>query len=339
MKRFMDFRKRTSKNFLGVQHGNVWGDWLALDEITPMDYIDTVYYAHSAKLMSDMARAIGREKDATDYAGLFENIKAAFNKKYVKRDGELTVNTQTGYALALYMNLLADDVRTNAGARLEKIICENNFSIATGILGTRALLSALSTTGHHDLAVRLLQSRKYPSWGYEVEQGATSVWERWDGFIKEKGFEKIDMNSFAHCSFGAICEWMFYQMAGIDTDGAGFKHIVIRPSPPSPNAHLNNKPISWVKAHYDSIRGRIISNWKWDEDRFELEVTIPANTTATVYLPADDNNGITEGGRVLKEVLGVKFLRAEGNRAVLAVRSGKYSFRSTLNRSALQEAH
>jgi alpha-L-rhamnosidase len=119
---------------------------------------------------------------------------------------------------------------------------------------------------------------------------------------------------------------MFSQMAGIQTDGPGYKHIIIRPTPPSPDSNPDQKPIDWVRAHYDSIRGRIASAWKVEGGRFELEVTIPANTTATVYLPARDPASITESGKLLAQASGVKFLRFEGDRAILAVESGAYRF-------------
>jgi alpha-L-rhamnosidase len=187
----------------------------------------------------------------------------------------------------------------------------------------------LSSAGQHDLAVRLFQSRRFPSWGYEIEQGATTIWERWNSYTKDKGFggeQNASMNSFAHYSFGAVCEWMFSQLAGIDTDGAGYQRIIIRPAPPSPDSNPEQKPIDWVRAHYDSIHGRIASAWKREAGRFELAVTIPANTTATVYLPASKAESITESGASLVNAKGVKFLKMEDDRALLAVESGIYRF-------------
>ena len=137
--------------------------------------------------------------------------------------------------------------------------------MTTGFLGTRPLLPVLSDVGEHDLAVKHFQSRKFPSWGYEVEQGATTIWERWNSYTKENGFggtQNAAMNSFAHYSFGAVCEWMFFRLAGIDTDGPGYQRIIIRPSPPAPGSNPAREPIHWVKAHYDSIHGRIVSNWR-----------------------------------------------------------------------------
>ena len=329
MKRFIAWRKGASKDYLGVAHGNNWGDWLSVNEKTPLGYIDTAFFAYSTKLVAEMAQAIGKTRDASEYRDLFEKIKAAFNRKYVKPDGTLSVDTQTAYALALYVGLLPENLRAAAGARLAQKIEDNDGRMSTGFLGTRPLLPVLSATGHSDLAVQLLQSRKYPSWGYEIEQGATTIWERWNSYTKEKGFggkQNAQMNSFAHYAFGAVCEWMFSQLAGIQTDGPGFRKIIIRPTVPSPGSNPDHKPIDWVRAHYDSIHGRIVSDWKLEDGRFSLEVTIPANTTATVYVPARSAGDITESGKPLSEAPGVKFLRVEGDRVVLAVDSGSYRF-------------
>ena len=333
MVRFMVWRQREGKNYLGVVHGNEWGDWLAVNEKKPqpLDYIDTVYFAYTAKLMSEMALAIGKTGESAEYGKLFDHIKVAFNKKYVHLDGTLAVETQTAYALALYMDLLPENLRLAAGAELARKIRDNDTRMATGFLGTRPLLPVLSSAGQNDLAVQLLQSRKYPSWGYEIEQGATTIWERWNSYTKDKGFggeQNASMNSFAHYSFGAVCEWMFSGLAGIDTDGPGYKRLIIRPMPPSPNSNPDQPPINQVRAHYDSIHGRISSAWKRAGERFELQVTIPANTTATVYLPAVGSASITEDGRKLADATGVKFLRMEGDRAVLSVQSGAYRFSS-----------
>jgi alpha-L-rhamnosidase len=239
------------------------------------------------------------------------------------------VDTQTAYALALYMDLAPDDLRLSLAVELARKIRANDARMGTGFLGTRPLLPVLSRNGQHDLAARLFQSRRFPSWGYEIEQGATTIWERWNSFTKDKGFggeQNASMNSFAHYSFGAVCEWMFSQLAGIDTEGAGFQRIIIRPMPPGADSNPEQKPIDWVRAHYDSIHGRIASSWKREAGKFELEVSIPANTTATVFLPARDAAGISESGRSLDKAKGVKFLRMEGDRAVFSIESGSYHF-------------
>jgi alpha-L-rhamnosidase len=338
MVRFLEWRRSTSKDFLGISHGNPWGDWLCFGPKTPLDYVDTVYFAYSARLMADMAQAIGRPGDAAVYAELFDNIKAAFNRKYVKPDGALSLDTQTAYALALYMDLLPAELRNKKGKiladKLRSGETADNSGMATGFLGTRPLLPVLTAVGEHDLAVKHFQSRKFPSWGYEVEQGATTIWEHWDSYTKAHGFggisgkQNASMNSFAHYSFGAVCEWMLGQLAGIDSDGPGYRKIIIRPTPPSPGSNPEHLPIDWVKAHYDSIHGRIVSNWRLQGGQFELETTIPPNTTATVYLPTIAPDKVTESGAPLAKAQGVKLLRVEGQRAVLVVEPGSYRFQS-----------
>ena len=342
MVKFLDWRKTTSKDFLGINHGNEWGDWLSFGGKTPIDYVDTIYFAYSTKLMSEMAEAIGRQAEAAEYRELLGNIKKAFNQKYVKADGALAVDTQTAYALALFVDLIPAELRVKSGKILADKLrageTADNSGMTTGFLGTRPLLPVLTSGGQNDLAVKHFQSRKFPSWGYEVDQGATTIWEHWDSYTKDHGFGGVDgkqnasMNSFAHYSFGAVCEWMMGQLAGIESDGAGYDKIIVRPSPPSPGSNQEHAPINWVKAHYDSIHGRIVSNWRLGENKFELATEIPANTTATIYLPSANLNAISgmdlisESGKSLGSARGVKLLRMEGDRAVLAVQAGKYYF-------------
>lgn len=333
MVRFLEWRKSTSKDSLGINHGNAWGDWLSVGASTPIELIDTAYFALSTKSMADMAQAIGKDSEAANYRELFNNIKTAFNKKYVHEDGSLAVDTQTAYALALYMDLLPDDLRAKSGKILADKIrhgeTEDNSGMTTGFIGTRPLLPVLSSVGEHDLAVKHFQSRKFPSWGYEVEQGATTIWERWNSYTKDKGFggeQNAAMNSFAHYSFGAVCEWMFTTLAGIDTDGVGYKRIIIRPSPPSHKSNSTCEPINWVRSHYDSIHGRIVSNWRNFHGRFQLETLIPPNTTATVFLPTSNAEGITVNNTPLARARGAKLLRTDGDRAVISLQSGSYAF-------------
>jgi alpha-L-rhamnosidase len=190
----------------------------------------------------------------------------------------------------------------------------------------------LSDLGQNDLAVKHFQSRKYPSWGYEVEQGATTIWERWNSYTREHGFNGPDgrqnagMNSFSHYAFGAVCEWMFTHLAGIDAGSPGYKSVVIRPCPPALDSNLEREPIDWVKAHYDSIHGRIAVEWRNAPRQFDLQVAIPPNTTATVFLPAGRDSRILEGGQPLAAVPSVKFHGMEHDRAVLKIGSGFYQF-------------
>ena len=331
MTRFMEWRKRTSRDHLGVVHGNDWGDWLAQGAKTPLDYVDTIYFAVSTKMMAQMASAIGREEEAASYRNQFKQIKTAFRSEYLNDDGSTTVNTQSAHALALFAQLVPDDMRRATGQRLAEMIAKNGNHMTTGFLGTRPLLPVLSATGQHDLATFLLQSHEFPSWGYEIDQGATSIWERWDSYTKEDGFGRHNaaMNSFSHYSFGAVCEWMFRTLAGIESDGPGYSKIIIHPQPPAPKSNAQHEPIDWVKASYDSIQGKMVSQWKVVGERFFLDTTIPANTTATVFIPANRAQDITESGKALSEVKSVRLIRSEHGSVVLHVESGQYHFEST----------
>jgi alpha-L-rhamnosidase len=183
-------------------------------------------------------------------------------------------------------------------------------------------LPTLAETGHLDIAYRLLTQDTFPSWGYSIKNGATTIWERWDGWTEEKGFQDPGMNSFNHYAFGSVGRWLFGTVAGIDTDGPGYKRITIHPRP--------SGGFTFAKASYKSIHGKIVSDWKITDHKFELDVTIPANTTATVYVPAKDADGVTESGRPATQAKCVRLLRMENGKAVFVVGSGHYRFRSEL---------
>ncbi len=328
MIRFMEFRRAVSPEFAGVSMGNPWGDWLNVDDPTPIEYVDACYFAWTSQLMAEMAGAIGKESDAAFYRDLFQKIKTAFARNYVSKDGTLSVQSQTAHVLALAFNLLTEEQKTKATETLANQIAQNGHRMTTGFLGTKELLPVLSSNGHHDLAVRLFQSREFPSWGYEVVNGATSIWERWDSYTKEDGFGRHNaaMNSFSHYAFGAVCEWMFRTLAGIDTADAGYNHILLRPMPPTPASNPDNKPIHWVKASYDSINGRIGSAWKLEKGVFSYDITVPSNTTASVFLPTATVEGVTESGRPINRRDGVEIHSTEGHPVVLEVEAGSYSF-------------
>ncbi|TWU03637.1 Bacterial alpha-L-rhamnosidase [Neorhodopirellula pilleata] len=328
MTRFMEWRTRTSQNDLGIAHGNAWGDWLAQGASTPLDFVDTIYLAISSKMMAEMAEAIGEDDQAKQYRNQFDRTKQAFNKKYVDSDGRVNVRTQSAQALALFADLIPADQREATGAYLAEMIAKNGNRMSTGFLGTRPLLPVLSESGQHDLATFLLQSRDFPSWGYEIANGATTIWERWDSYTKEDAFGRHNaaMNSFSHYAFGAVCEWMFGTLAGIRSDGPGYANVIIDPRPPRANSNAMRDPIDQVTASYDSIRGMILSDWKIEDGQFRLNVTVPANTTATVYLPTDDADSITEGGQPISANEYVQLLSAADGKAKLKVGSGSYSF-------------
>jgi len=302
--------------------GRDYGDWLSIGADTPKDLIGTAYFAYSTKLVAQAAAALGKTDDAAKYQQLFQDIKAAFNQKYVAADGRIQGNTQCCYAMALKFGLLSDEMRDKAAQYLVEDITAKNDHLSTGFVGVSYLLPVLTQAGRTETAFKLFLQDSFPSWLFSVKHGATTIWERWDGWTPDKGFQNPGMNSFNHYSLGSCGEWMFSSMAGIDTDGPGFKKLIIRPTP--------GEGITWVKCSYDSINGRIVSNWQRDGGKLTMDVTVPANTTATVYVPAKDANGVTESGQPTGKTVGVKFLCMENHHAVYAVDSGSYRFQSAL---------
>jgi len=319
MKKWIEYLEKNSKGLLRPAKG--YGDWVSIASDTPKDVIATAYFAYSTRLLAEMAAAIGKNDDAKKYERLFEQIKDAFNKAYVSRDARIKGETQTCYALALYFDLLPDDKRPRAAEHLVDAIREKNWHLSTGFVGLSYLLPTLTETGYLDVAYRLLANDTFPSWGYSIKNGATSIWERWDGWTEEKGFQTPAMNSFNHYSFGAVGRWLFGTVAGIDTNGPGYKHIVIDPRPGE---------ITHAKASYESIYGRIASDWWFNDGIFTLNVTIPANTTATIHVPAGNLENVTESGRPAAKAEAVHFLRMDKGKAVFTVGSGRYEFVSKL---------
>jgi alpha-L-rhamnosidase len=183
----------------------------------------------------------------------------------------------------------------------------------------------LQEAGHLDLAYKLVLNKTYPSWLQQVLWGSTTMWERWDGWRPDKGFQDAGMNSFNHYWLGCVSEWLFTRAAGIDTQGPGFKQIVVRPEITDPE-----KGFSWVKAAYNSIRGEVASAWKIEKNQFSLNVTVPGNCTATVFVPAKAADDVREGGKPAANAPGVKFLRQDGDRAVFEIGSGQYAFQSRI---------
>ncbi|NJK85136.1 MAG: hypothetical protein HC906_03385 [Bacteroidales bacterium] len=193
--------------------------------------------------------------------------------------GRLSSHSQTAYVLALQFGLMPDNLKEKAVHYLVQDITSRNFHLSTGFLGTPYLCHVLSDNGQTSVAYRLLVQDSYPSWLYPVTKGATTVWERWDGIKPDDTFQTREMNSFNHYAYGAIGDWMYSVVAGIRADDKvpGYKHIIIKPEP--------NDTLTFAKAGYESVFGKIESAWKTENDMFNLTVRVPSNTTATVYLP------------------------------------------------------
>ncbi|MGC8781143.1 MAG: family 78 glycoside hydrolase catalytic domain [Anaerolineae bacterium] len=329
--RFIAYLEQTSQDYIRSYEGYPgfpgFGDWLALDGSgltdggTRKDLIGTAFFAYSARLMGRIAAALGKAAVAERYAQLFENVRAAFQKRFVTPAGLVAGATQTSYVLALHFDLLPPALRPVAVDQIVRDIRRRNNHLSTGFVGASYLPFVLSEGGRLDVAYELLFQKTWPSWLYAVTQGATTIWERWDGWTHDKGFQDVGMNSFNHYAYGAIGEWLYRVVAGLDLDPdrPGYAHIVIRPHPGGGLTH--------ARAAYDSIRGKIVSGWRVADGLLTLEVTVPANTTATVYMPTADPGQVTEEGGMA----GVTFVRPEEGRAVYEVGAGSYVFRAPWN--------
>ena len=321
MTRWMNYITSVNPDGLWTnRRNNDFGDWLSIAADTPKDVLATAYYAYDASLMARMARAIGRPADAARYDSLFGHIKAAFLAAYVAPDGRIKGNTQTCYVLALRFGLLPAALRAPAAQYLVDDIAAKNQHLSTGFVGVGYLCPVLTATGHNDVAYRLLLNDTFPSWGYSIRQGATTIWERWDGWTKEKGFQDPGMNSFNHYSLGSVGQWLYQDVAGIDTDAdqPGFKHLLLHPHP--------GPGLTSAHADFDSVYGKVVSNWQLTPTRFTWDITVPANTTATVWVPTQNASAVTEGSGNAGSQPGVTLMRTEPGAAVYRVVSGSYRF-------------
>jgi alpha-L-rhamnosidase len=332
MQRFLDFLSRTSRNGLrcypeyGGWRGN--GDWLALDGSdgreggTSKELIGTAFYAHSARLMASIARVLGKPGDRASYQAMFEEARGAFRQRFVHADGTIEGGTQTSYVLALEFDLLPEALRPSAAAELVRGIRERGNHLSTGFVGTPYLNWVLCRTGHAEAAYALLRQTTWPSWLYPVTQGATTIWERWDGWTQEKGFQDPKMNSFNHYAFGAVGAWIYAVIGGIDLDPdrPGYKHIVMHPRP--------GGGLTRASAELQSMYGTVRSAWSLAEGCFNWTVAVPPNTTATVYIPAQDAAQVMENGRPLEGADGVAVVGVDEGSVVCDLLSGSYSFSS-----------
>jgi alpha-L-rhamnosidase len=341
MTHYMDFlatQKDDAYNYIGA--GTSFGDWLAYESIDAR-YVSVCYYAYVAQLMEKICLALSETANdacavkAQSYATLYGNIKEEFNARYVNpSNGTLKVSTQTAYLLALKMNLLPSETANNrAIASLRQKIVNNGYKLSTGFVGTGTLNQTLSRYNQDDMAFNLLLQRGNPSWLYSIDQGATTIWERWDSYTIEKGFNDHSwiMNSFNHYSYGVISEWFFRTVAGIEADetNPGFKHFILQPTPDNrTQLPQNQQRITWADAVFHSAYGKIASHWiRKDDGRIIYSATVPANTTATLYLPVlMETDLITENNLPAATAGGVTALGMANGKAVFDLQSGAYEF-------------
>lgn len=315
MKRYLAYQEAVSEGFLGPDEG--FGDWLSVGEKTRKDLIATAYWAENARMMAEMATVLGQQADAQSYHRLYEHIRAMFQRVFVYGDARLRGNSQTSYALAINLGLLPEEMVPQAGRNLAERIEAKGGHLSTGFVGLKHLLPALARAGQIETAYHLLTDTGFPSWGYSIENGATTIWERWDSWTKEKGFKNSKMNSFCHYALGSVCEWLFSGIAGIDALEPGYRRILIRPRP--------GGGLTYAQATYRSLPGRIAVRWEQQPGAFVLQVEIPANATARVHVPAGEGE-VREYVQHVDSSEGVFFQGKKDGEWLFEVGSGAYQF-------------
>ena len=328
MKNYVESIRKTTNNNLW-NTGFHFGDWLFYHPqddndgraaVTDKYLIAQCFYAHSVQLLINAATVLGNTGDVTAYTQLLKDIKAAFMKEYMTPSGRLVSSTQTAYVLALHFDMLPEDLRKQAAERLVENIKSYNNHLTTGFLGTPYLCHVLTRFGYTDMAYKLLLQETYPSWLYPVKMGATTIWERWDGIKPDGSFQTPSMNSYNHYAYGAIGDWMYRKMVGLDTeeDGVGYKHIRVKPHI---GGNFKQAAVS-LKTYYGTTK----AGWETAGGNIVMDVEVPANTKATVYLPTENAGAVTESGKPLSSIKEIRQLESEDGYLKIETGSGKYRF-------------
>lgn len=328
MKAWVGYMQTTSKDNLW-NTGFHFGDWLfyrpdddndGRSAVTDKYLIAQCFFANSTQLLINAAKVLGKTADVTTYEALLAKIKEAFVKEYLTPNGRLVSGTQTAYVLSLNFDMLPEALRKQAAQRLADNVKNYGSHLTTGFLGTPYLCHVLTRYGYTDIAYTLLLQEKYPSWLYPVKMGATTIWERWDGIKPDGSFQVPSMNSYNHYSYGAIGDWMYRVMVGLDTyeDGPGYKHIKIQPRV---GGGFTN-----ASASLDTYYGKLSNSWKVDADKFTMDVEIPANTAATIYIPAASMDAVTESGTALSSAKNIHPEKTEDGYVIVTAGSGVYHF-------------
>jgi alpha-L-rhamnosidase len=359
MAAYIDYLETTIDPKTGLSSDGQLGDWLGpQNNALGSAFLVTAYHAYDLGIMAKVAEVLDKHDDAAKYRGMYEKRKAFFNTTFLNGEKKTlatgggrggfggggaapappefrVADTQTSYAVGLAMGLFNSESTPYMIKNLAETVSRENkddngsvrpkYSLMTGFIGTSWISKALSDNGLSELAYRLLHNNQYPSWLYAIDQGATSIWERLNGYTVENGFGgNNSMNSFNHYSFGAVGQWMMAYSLGIQRDEPGFRKFVLQPEP-DPTGVMTS-----AEGYYDSMYGRIASAWKAGGKVLTYRATVPANTTATLYLPATSADAVKEGGKDAGKAKGVTFVRYENGRAVYNLTSGTYEF--TANR-------
>jgi alpha-L-rhamnosidase len=332
MVKWVDWITKHNPSGLRVNElSNNYGDWLCIPSDTsfgthsPMkNLLATAYWADDCTKLARIARELGHDADAERFQKMFEHVRTAFQKEWLEPNGRITTDTQTGYLLALAFNLLPENLRGAATEHLVNDIKSLDWHLSTGFIGISHLNPQLTLAGRTDVAYRLLLRDDYPSWLYPVKHGATTIWERWNGWTEQEGFFVPHMNSFNHYSLGSVGEWLFRHVAGIelDADLPGFQQFVLRP--------FIGAGLDFARGSYRTMHGEIVSDWKHTGDKVTWNVRIPANTTAKVFIPSTQNSAVTESGQPVEQAAGLGIIGREDNFLICDADSGVYSFHSTL---------
>lgn len=328
MRAWVEFMRRRAGDSLVWRHDFHFGDWLAYatdrpdypGATTSKDLIATAYFAHSTDILAQAAEVLGRSEDAARYRDLYARIRRAFQREFITSTGRVGENTQTAYVLALSFGLVPDSLTASAAERLVADIHSHGDHLTTGFLGTPGLEHVLTASGNTPVAYALLEQQTYPSWLYPVKHGATTIWERWDGVKPDGSFQDPGMNSFNHYAYGAIGDWMYRQIAGLDIDRAhpGYEHMLVHPHPGGGLTHSS--------ATLETQYGMAGSAWALANGQLSVDVTVPANATATVRLPGAMLAQVTESGGAAARAAGVHSARQDGGDVVVDIGSGAYHF-------------
>lgn len=273
--------------------GNHYGDWLQVDAVTPREVLATAYFARSAGIVAQAAEALGRTRDHARYSALQQRIAAEFRQSFVDGGGRVHGGTQTAYLLALAGGLLPAGTEQAAVSRLVSDIESRGNHLTTGFVGVALLCPVLTEQGRSDLAYALLHQDEHPSWNHAIRSGATTIWERWDGWTERGGFQSAQMNSFNHYALGSVGEWLHRHVAGIDQlpGPVAYRHLLLHPHP--------GGRLTWARARYESVRGTVACGWRLLGDELVVDVEIPPGEPAELRIPTSDPAGVVESGHRL----------------------------------------
>ena len=317
MKKWVDYIHNVSQDGTLFNVGFHFGDWVALDAkegsyfgATPTDLVATAFYAYSSDLLSKTAALLGKEHDAKKYATLREKIGEAYKNEFFTPNGRLAAKTQTAHILSLALDLTPPEFKERTIHKLAELIAEENNHLTTGFAGTPYVLQALTDNGRADLAYELMLKEDFPSWLYQINKGATTIWEHWDGIKPDGSMWSPNMNSFNHYAYGSVCDWVFRVIGGLDTDRkeVAYKRAAFNPL-------LASEEISWAKTSYESVYGLVAISWEKKDGNVTVDITVPPNTSAVLTLP----------GARAGIINGVQFAETK-NGALSELGSGSYSF-------------